>query len=88
MEAALHAARDRFRPILMTSLAFMFGVSPLLIATGAGAVSRRSIGTTVFAGMLFATGIGVFFIPLSFRIIRGIADRGRREEKTPAGGNR
>ncbi len=86
IEAALHAARDRFRPILMTSLAFMFGVSPLLFATGAGAVSRRSIGTTVFVGMLFATTIGVFFIPLSFRIIRGVSEGRRRKEETPAGG--
>ncbi|HTR78499.1 MAG TPA: multidrug efflux RND transporter permease subunit [Gemmatimonadaceae bacterium] len=75
-EAAVMAARERLRPILMTSFAFIFGVTPLMLATGAGAASRHSIGTGVFAGMLFATMIGIFFIPLFFRIIRGIADRG------------
>jgi hydrophobe/amphiphile efflux-1 (HAE1) family protein len=77
VEAAIEAARERFRPILMTSLAFIFGVSPLVIAHGAGAGSRHSLGTGVFAGMLFATSIGIFFIPLFFRIIRGLAE-GRR----------
>jgi multidrug efflux pump len=70
-EAAVEAARERFRPILMTSFAFILGVSPLVIASGAGASSRHSIGTCVFAGMLFATTIGIFFIPLFFRVIRG-----------------
>jgi len=76
VSAAVEAARERFRPILMTSLAFIFGVSPLVVASGAGAISRHSIGTTVFAGMLIATTIGIFFIPLFFRLIRGLADRG------------
>jgi hydrophobe/amphiphile efflux-1 (HAE1) family protein len=74
-EAAVEAARERLRPILMTSFAFILGVLPLMIATGAGAASRHSIGTGVFAGMLFATTIGIFFIPLFFRIIRGLAER-------------
>ncbi len=78
LEAALEAARDRLRPILMTSLAFMFGVSPLLIAAGAGAMSRHSIGTTVFFGMLVATGIAIIFIPLFFTLMQGFADRRRR----------
>jgi multidrug efflux pump subunit AcrB len=60
----------------MTSLAFVAGVTPLVIAGGAGAVSRHSIGTTVFAGMIVATGVGIFFIPLFFRLIRGLAERG------------
>ncbi len=77
-EAALEAARERLRPILMTSFAFILGVLPLAIATGAGAASRHSIGTGVFTGMLFATTIGIFFIPLFFEIIRGIAERGNR----------
>ncbi len=76
LEAAAQAARDRLRPILMTSLAFIFGVSPLLVAGGAGAASRHSIGTTVFFGMLVATGIAIIFIPLFFRVIRGLAERG------------
>jgi multidrug efflux pump len=76
-EAALEAARQRLRPILMTSFAFILGVSPLLIASGAGAASRHSIGTGVFSGMLIATLIGIFFIPLFFTLIRGLADRAR-----------
>jgi HAE1 family hydrophobic/amphiphilic exporter-1/multidrug efflux pump len=60
----------------MTSLAYIFGVSPLLVATGAGAASRHSIGTTVFFGMLVATAIAIVFIPLFFRVIRGLAERG------------
>jgi multidrug efflux pump len=75
-EAALEAARERFRPILMTSFAFILGVSPLVLASGAGAGSRHSLGTGVFFGMLFATTIGIFFIPLFFSTIRGLAERG------------
>jgi multidrug efflux pump subunit AcrB len=75
VEAAVTAGRLRLRPILMTSFAFIFGVSPLVVANGAGAASRHAIGTTVFAGMLFATTIGIFFIPLFFKVIRGFADR-------------
>jgi multidrug efflux pump subunit AcrB len=74
-QAAVQAARQRFRPILMTSFAFILGVSPLVIAGGAGAMSRHSIGTTVFAGMLVATTIGIFFIPLFFGVIRGLSER-------------
>jgi multidrug efflux pump subunit AcrB len=59
----------------MTSFAFIFGVAPLVVARGAGAVSRHAIGTSVFAGMLFATVIGVFFIPLFFSVIRTVAER-------------
>ena len=77
-QAAVQAARQRFRPILMTSFAFILGVAPLVVAGGAGAASRHSIGTTVFAGMLIATTIGIFFIPLFFRVIRGLAERGAR----------
>ena len=73
-QAAVEAARERLRPILMTSFAFILGVLPLMLASGAGATSRHSIGTGVFAGMLFATTIGIFFIPLFFRIIRGLAE--------------
>jgi len=77
-EAATEAARMRLRPILMTSFAFIFGVSPLVIASGAGAASRHSIGTTVFAGMLFATTIGIFFIPLFFWVIESLIEGRRR----------
>ena len=74
-EAASEAARERFRPILMTSFAFIFGVAPLMFASGAGAASRHSLGTGVFAGMLTATTVGVFFIPLFFAVIRGVTER-------------
>jgi multidrug efflux pump len=74
-EAATEAARERFRPILMTSFAFILGVAPLTIATGAGAASRHSLGTGVFFGMLTATLVGVFFIPLFFAVIRGLSER-------------
>jgi len=74
-EAAVQAARQRFRPILMTSFAFILGVSPLVVAGGAGAASRHSIGTTVFSGMLIATTVGIFFIPLFFSLIRRLAER-------------
>jgi hydrophobe/amphiphile efflux-1 (HAE1) family protein len=74
-DAAVEAARERFRPILMTSFAFILGVAPLVIAGGAGAASRHSLGTGVFAGMLVATSIGVFFIPLFFAAIEGLANR-------------
>jgi HAE1 family hydrophobic/amphiphilic exporter-1/multidrug efflux pump len=66
MQAALEAARLRFRPIIMTSLAFVLGVLPLVLATGAGAGARRSMGTGVFGGMIAATFIATIFIPMFF----------------------
>ena len=83
-EAAVEAARERFRPILMTSFAFILGVAPLMIAGGAGAGSRHSLGTGVFAGMLTATTVGVFFIPLFFAVIRTLSERGARSHAAPA----
>jgi multidrug efflux pump len=65
-EAALEAARLRFRPIVMTSMAFVLGIVPLVIATGAGAAARQSMGTGVFGGMLLATFVATIFIPLFF----------------------
>jgi len=75
-DAALEAGRERLRPILMTSFAFILGVAPLLTSSGAGAASRHSIGTGVFFGMLVATLVGVFFIPLFFTAIRTLSERG------------
>jgi multidrug efflux pump len=70
IEAAIEAARIRLRPILMTSLAFIFGVLPLALSTGAGANSRIAIGTAVIGGMLTATILAVFYIPLFFVLVR------------------
>jgi len=69
VEAALEAARLRFRPIVMTSLAFVLGVVPLVVASGAGASARRSMGTGVFGGMLVATFIATIFIPLFYTLL-------------------
>ncbi len=75
VEAALEAVRLRFRPIIMTSMAFILGVVPLVIASGAGAASRHSIGTGVFGGMLAATFLAIFFVPLFFVLIRKLGQR-------------
>jgi len=75
LEAAVEGSRLRFRPILMTSFAFILGVSPLVIASGAGAVSRQSVGTAVFAGMLGVTILGVFFIPVLYVLMQGRQNR-------------
>jgi multidrug efflux pump len=75
LEAAVEAARIRLRPILMTSFAFIFGVLPLALATGAGANSRVAIGTAVVGGMLTATILAIFYIPLFFVLVRrGVRD--------------
>ena len=71
MEAAIEAARLRFRPIVMTSMAFVFGIVPLVVATGAGAAARQSMGTGVFGGMILATFIATIFIPLFFVWLTG-----------------
>jgi HAE1 family hydrophobic/amphiphilic exporter-1/multidrug efflux pump len=83
-EAALEAARLRFRPIIMTSMAFIMGVTPLVLATGAGAASRQSIGTGVFGGMLAATFLAIFFVPLFFVLIRKLAGRRGAGPQEPA----
>jgi multidrug efflux pump len=74
-EAALEASRLRLRPILMTSFAFIMGVVPLLVATGAGAEMRRSLGTAVFSGMIGVTFFGIFLTPVFFYVIQGFGDR-------------
>ena len=74
VESAIAAARLRFRPILMTALSFVFGVVPLVIATGAGASGRRALGTAVFGGMLVATILGIFLIPVSYVVIQRLND--------------
>ncbi len=72
VEAAVEAARIRLRPILMTSLAFILGVVPLVLARGAGRAGRISVGTTVFGGMIAATTLNLIFIPVLYVIVRGI----------------
>jgi len=82
LDATMQAVKLRFRPILMTSLAFIFGVLPLAVATGAGSGSRRAIGTGVVGGMVFATVLGLIFVPLFFVVIRGFF--ARRKKAAPA----
>ena len=76
--AALEAARLRFRPILMTSLAFILGVMPLVVSSGAGAGARHSVGTGVMGGMMSATFLAIFFIPMFFKLMSGGGLRERR----------
>jgi multidrug efflux pump len=81
IEAALTAAHLRFRPIIMTSMAFGLGVLPLAIATGAGSASQRAIGTGVLGGMLTGTGLAVFFVPIFFVVVRGTFKGNERQNK-------
>ena len=76
-EAALESARLRFRPILMTAFAFILGVVPLMLATGAGAGAQNVMGTGVFWGMLVATALGVFLIPGNYAFVEGLGRRGK-----------
>jgi hydrophobe/amphiphile efflux-1 (HAE1) family protein len=82
-EAALHAAKLRLRPILMTSFAFILGVVPLFVATGAGAASRRSLGTAVFGGMLAATLLAIFFVPVQYYVIETFVERRSKMVREP-----
>lgn len=93
-EAALHASKERFRPIMMTSISFMLGVLPLLLASGAGAASRFSIGLTVFSGMIASTTLAVAIVPIFFaKIMRFAAKKGDDgedddgETETPGNGS-
>ncbi len=81
VEAALAACHLRFRPILMTSLAFILGVTPLVISSGAGSASQRAIGTGVVGGMISSTLLGVFFIPVFFVVIRTLFKGSERQRK-------
>ena len=80
-EAALEAAKLRFRPIIMTSLAFILGVVPLAVATGAGSASQRAIGTGVMSGMLSATVLAVFFVPVFFVVVRRLFKGSERQRR-------
>jgi len=78
LEAAVEAARIRLRPILMTSFAFIMGVVPLVVASGAGENGRHSVGTTVFGGMIMSTILNLFFIPVLYLLIEGFRERRRK----------
>jgi multidrug efflux pump len=81
VEATLEACHLRFRPILMTSFAFILGVAPLVVATGAGSASQRAIGTGVFAGVLAATLLAIFFVPVLFVVVRRIFKGSERQRR-------
>ena len=80
LEATMEAVRLRLRPILMTSLAFIFGVMPLALSDGAGAASRNAIGTGVIGGMIGGTVLAIFFVPLFFYVVRKIFPPKQAEE--------
>jgi HAE1 family hydrophobic/amphiphilic exporter-1 len=83
-EAAVRAARTRLRPILMTSLAFILGVAPLVVATGAGAEMRQSLGTAVFSGMLGVTAFGLLFTPAFYTVVRKFGRKAAQPAKAVA----
>lgn len=84
-EAALEAAELRLRPILMTSFAFILGVVPLVLASGAGAAARVTLGLSVFGGMLMATMLAIFMVPVLYYLVQGLAEKitGKPREVTP-----
>jgi HAE1 family hydrophobic/amphiphilic exporter-1 len=84
LDAAVEAARIRLRPILMTSLAFILGVIPLVVAKGAGEAGRHSVGTSVFGGMIMSTVLNLFFIPVLYLIIEGWREHGKERVPVPA----
>jgi HAE1 family hydrophobic/amphiphilic exporter-1 len=84
IEATLEGARLRFRPIVMTSLAFGFGVLPLVLTTGAGAGAQNAIGTSVLGGMATGTFLAVFFIPLFYFVIYRLMERTRKGQTKTA----
>ena len=75
--AAVEAARLRFRPILMTSLAFILGVMPLVVASGAGREARHSVGTSVVGGMIASTFLNLAFIPVLYVVVKSVTERKR-----------
>ena len=84
VDSAMEAGRLRLRPILMTAFAFILGVLPLMVAHGAGAASRQSIGTTVFGGMLAATVLSLICVPVFYALIESWRERGAEKEHQPA----
>ena len=86
-DAAVKAARLRFRAVMMTALSFLLGIFPLVIATGAGAGSRVALGTAVFGGMLAATVVGTLVIPVMYYVVQGIREKAKGRPKVIQGGN-
>jgi multidrug efflux pump subunit AcrB len=92
LEAAVLGARMRFRAVMMTSVAFILGLVPLVTAQGAAQLSRRGIGTAVFAGMILASSIGIFLIPMLYVTFQSMRERvkarfgGRRDQAAGSGG--
>src|SRR5438105_13731983 len=83
LDSAIEGARLRFRPVMMTSFAFIFGLLPLVIATGAGMASRRAVGTPVFAGMIAASFVGIFVIPTLYVVFQWMRERTARNPAEP-----
>ena len=81
MDATIQAGEQRLRPIIMTSLAFIFGVLPLAIATGAGANARHSIGTGIIGGMIGETTLAMLYVPLFFYLFDGLAERNAKKKE-------
>ena len=81
IESALAAAHLRFRPIVMTSMAFGLGVLPLVVASGAGSASQRAIGTGVLGGMVTGTALAVFFVPVFFVVVRSLFKGSARQQE-------
>jgi hydrophobic/amphiphilic exporter-1 (mainly G- bacteria), HAE1 family len=86
VESAIEAARLRLRPILMTSIAFILGVLPLVLATGAGSTGRHSVGVTVFGGMIVSTFLNLFIIPILYMVVRGWLPLKHKNEAAAYGG--
>ena len=84
-EAASEAARQRFRAIMMTALTFIVGSLPLAFSTGAGAASRQEIGTVVVGGMIVASSLALFFVPLFFKLIEDFGDWRQSRKRSSSG---
>ena len=85
LDSAIEGARLRFRPVMMTSFAFIFGLLPLVVAEGAGMASRRAVGTPVFAGMIAASCVGIFIIPMLYVVFQRMRERVNRPGAAPRG---
>lgn len=86
-EAAIDGARSRFRAVMMTSFAFIAGLYPLVVGTGAAMLSRRGVGTAVFGGMIAASMVGVFMIPVLYVIFPRVREVGKARKKAPSTGS-